>query len=77
MTPGAAMLDRRGVEAAVAALQASLADGDPADAALRARSEAELERLRAAYRAAPAAFTKETLSALRELVELLRDAPGP
>ena len=65
--------DRRAVEAAVASLQESLADGDPADAALRSRCEAALSALRAAYRADPAAFSRETVEALRELSDLLRE----
>jgi len=72
----APLTDRRAVEAAVAALQERLADGDPADAALRSHSEAVLSALRAAYRANPAAFSREVIEALRELSELLREA-GP
>ena len=65
--------DRRAVEAAVTALQERLADGDPADAALRNHSEAVLLALRAAYRVNPAAFSREAIDALRELNELLRE----
>ncbi|HAM35851.1 MAG TPA: hypothetical protein DEB40_08580 [Elusimicrobia bacterium] len=68
--------DRRAVEAAVVSLQQRLADGDPADAALRSRCEAELSALRAAYRLSPAAFSSEAIEALRELSELLRET-GP
>jgi hypothetical protein len=64
--------DRRAVDAAVASLQERLADGDPADAALQISCEAALSALRAAYRASPAAFSRETIEALRELGELLR-----
>lgn len=64
--------DRRAVEAAVAILQERLADGDPADAALQSHCEAALLALRAAYRITPAAFSRETIEALRELSELLR-----
>jgi hypothetical protein len=63
--------DRRAVEAAVASLQESLADGDPGDAALRGRCEAVLATLRAAYRADPALFSPETIAALQELRDLL------
>jgi hypothetical protein len=66
------------VEAAVATLQELLADGDPADAALQSHGEAVLTALRVAYRSNPAAFSKETIEALRELSELLRQAdPDP
>lgn len=68
--------DRRSVEAAVAALQEKLADGDPSDAALRGHCEAVLSALRAAYRADKAAFSRETVEALHELSELLRET-GP
>lgn len=64
--------DRRAVEAAVATLQERLADGDPADAALRSHCEATLLALRAAYRITPTAFSDEAIEALRELSELLR-----
>lgn len=64
--------DRAAVDAAVAALQDRLADGDPSDDALRAECEGGLENLRAAYRANPAAFTPEAIAALREFSELLR-----
>jgi hypothetical protein len=63
--------DRRAVEAAVADLQERLADGDPSDAALRSHCEAALAVLRAAYRANRAAFSPETIAALRELSDLL------
>lgn len=66
---------RKAVETAVTALQARLADGDPADAALRRDAEASIEGLRAAYRADPKAFTPDSIEALKELVELLRDSP--
>ncbi len=69
----APLADRRAVEEAVASLQERLADGDPADAALRSHCEAVLLALRAAYRVTPAAFSKETIEALRELGELLRE----
>lgn len=65
--------DRRAVEAAVASLQERLADGDPADAALRSRCEAVLLALRGAYRVNPAVFSREAIEALRELGELLRE----
>jgi hypothetical protein len=74
----APLSDRRAVEAAVAELQERLADGDPADAALRGRCEQALTALRAAYRANRAAFSPETIAALRELSDLLREAgSGP
>jgi len=73
---GAPLSDRRAVEAAVAGLQERIAEGDPDDAALRSHGEAVLSALRAAYRANPAAFTKEIIEALRELSELLRET-GP
>jgi len=66
--------DRRAVEAAVASLQERLADGDPADAALRSHCEAVLLALRAAYRVNPSDFSRETIEALRELSELLRES---
>ena len=65
--------DRRAVEAAVASLQERLADGDPADTALRNHCEAVLSALRATYRVYPAAFSRESIEALRELSVLLRD----
>ena len=65
---------RRAVEAAVASLQERLAGGDPSDAALRGHCKAVLATLRAAYRADPAAFSREAIEALRELGELLREA---
>ncbi len=65
--------DRRSVEAAVLALQQRLSDGDPSDEALRQEAGRAIEELRAAYRKAPQAFTPETIEALRELVELLRE----
>ena len=65
--------DRRTVDAAVAALQERLADGDPSDAALRSQCEAVLLALRAAYRAHPAAFSREAIETLREISELLRE----
>ena len=68
--------DRRAVEAAVASLQERLADGDPNDAALRGSCEAVLSALRAAYRADRSLFSPETIAALQELRELLREA-GP
>ena len=71
MTKKVPLTDRAGVEKAVAALQEKLAEGDPADEALKAECEAELENLRSAYRASPAAFTKETIEALRDLKDLL------
>jgi len=72
----APLTDRRAVEAAVVSLQERLADGNPADAALRSRCEAALSALRAAYRVNPAAFSREVIEALRELSELLRET-GP
>lgn len=70
--------DRRAVEAAVATLQERLADGDPADAALRSHCEAALSGLRNAYRGNPAAFSTEAIEALRELSDLLRQTdPAP
>ncbi len=66
------LTSRRGVETAVAALQARLADGDPSDDALRQSCETDLEALRAAYRAQPSFFSKETVEALRELRDLLQ-----
>jgi len=70
--------NRRDVEAAVASLQNRLADGDPADAALRSHCEAVLSTLRSAYRVNPAAFSREAIEALRELSELLRETdPAP
>ena len=65
--------DRRAVEAAVASLQERLADGDPADTALRSHCEAVLSALRATYRVNPAAFSRESIEALREFSVLLRD----
>ena len=65
--------DRSAVEAAVACLQEQLANGDPTDTNLRSHCEAVLLALRAAYRANPAAFSRETIEALRELSELLRE----
>ena len=65
--------DRRVVQAAVASLQERLADGDSADAALRSHCEAVLSTLRAAYRVNPAAFSRESIEALREFSVLLRD----
>ncbi len=64
-------MDRQAVEAAVASLRELLEDGDPSDSQLRARGEEILSGLRAAYRAAPALFTPETIETLRELGELL------
>jgi hypothetical protein len=70
--------DRSTVEAAVVSLQERLADGDPADAALRSYCEAVLLTLRAAYRVNPAAFSRESIEALREFSELLRETdPSP
>jgi hypothetical protein len=69
----APLTGRRAVDAAVVSLQERLADGDPADAALRAHCEAALSDLRAAYRANRAAFSREAIDALRELSELLRE----
>ncbi|MFA6316254.1 MAG: hypothetical protein WC943_02460 [Elusimicrobiota bacterium] len=66
--------DKKSVEAAVAALQEKLADGDPSDAELRKSCDAALAGLRASYRANPAAFSKETIEALQELKALLADA---
>ena len=63
----------RAVEAAVTSLQERLADGDPADAALRSHCEAVLLALRAAYRVNSAAFSREAIEALRELSELLHE----
>jgi len=65
--------DRSAVEAAVASLQEHLADGDQTDAALRSDCEAVLSALRTSYRANPATFSRETIEALRELSELLRE----
>ncbi len=74
----APLTDRRAVDAAVASLQERLADGDPADAALRSHCETVLLALRAAYRVNPAAFSREAIEALRELSELLRETdPAP
>ena len=58
----------------MASLQERLADGDPGDLSLRSRCEADLAVLRAAYRLAPTAFSAETIAALRELSDLLREA---
>lgn len=69
-------IDCRAVEAAVASLQERLADGDPADAALRSHCEVVLLALRAAYRVNPAVFSREAIEALRELSELLHET-GP
>ena len=69
--------DRRTVEAAVASLQEGLTDGDPTDAALRSHCEAVLSALRAAYRVNPAAFSRESIEALREFSELLREIDPP
>ena len=66
--------DRRAVETAVASLQERIADGDPADAALQSHCEAVLLALRAAYRVNPAAFSKDTIEALRELSELMHES---
>ncbi|MFA6091724.1 MAG: hypothetical protein WCU88_02725 [Elusimicrobiota bacterium] len=66
--------DRLSVEAAVASLQERVADGDPTDKAFRSHCEAVLSSLRAAYRANPAAFSREIVEALRELSELLRES---
>ncbi len=74
----APLTDRRAVEAAVAALQERLADGDPADLVLQKHCQAVLLTLRTAYRVNPAAFSRETIEALRELSELLRQTdPDP
>jgi hypothetical protein len=67
----AALNDRRSVDSAVASLQDRLADGDPSDLALRKHCQTVLASLRAAYRADPALFTKETIETLREMRELL------
>lgn len=67
--------DRAAVDAAVASLQETLADGDPEDAELRARCQAVLSALRDSYRADPKAFSPEAIEALREFAELLRDQP--
>ena len=72
----APLTDCHAVDAAVASLQERLADGDPADAALRSHCEAALSALRAAYRVNRAAFSREVIEALRELSELLRET-GP
>ena len=64
------LADRAAVEAAVAPLQECLADGDPADAALRSHGESVLLALRAAYRVNPSTFSRESIEALRELNEL-------
>ena len=66
----APLTDRRAVEAAVASLQERLADGDTA---LRSHCEAVLSTLRSAYRVNPAAFSRESIEALREFRELLRN----
>jgi hypothetical protein len=71
----APLKDRRSVETAVSSLQERLADGDPADAALRAHAEAVLAALRAAYRADKTIFSPETIAALQELRELLSGTP--
>lgn len=57
-------IDCRAVEATVASLQERLADGDPADAALRSHCEVVLLALRAAYRVNPAVFSREAIEAL-------------
>jgi hypothetical protein len=67
----APLTSRRTVESAAAALQERFADGNPTDLALREHGQAVLADLRAAYRANPALFTKETIEALQELRELL------
>ena len=67
----APLTDRRSVEAAVASLQERLADGDSSDAGLQSYGQSMLATLRAAYRAAPASFTPETIEALRELKDIL------
>ena len=66
-------VDRAAVEAAVLALQERFADGDPGDAAFRAHCQAVMETLRGAYRGNPAAFSRESIEALREFSDLLRD----
>ena len=66
--------DRAAVEKTVAALQERLADGDPADAALRGECTAVLTDLRAAYRADSSIFSREIVEDLRELSDLLRDS---
>lgn len=66
--------DRSAVEKAVLALQERLADGDPSDPDLRRECEASLSSLREAYRGNKALFSAETVEALRELADLLRDA---
>ena len=71
---GAPLSDRNAVDAAVTDLQERLADGDPSDAELRGHCEAVLTTLRAGYRANPAAFSKESIEALREFSELLRES---
>ena len=67
-------MDRRTVEAAVASLQSFLSDGDPTDAALRGECETVLTALRSAYRADPSAFSPESIEALKELSDLLRES---
>ncbi len=73
---GSPLNDREAVDAAVASLQERLADGDPTDAGLRSHCEAVLTALRASYRTNPSAFSRETVEALREFSELLRESAG-
>ncbi|MDD5656461.1 MAG: hypothetical protein PHF00_04305 [Elusimicrobia bacterium] len=68
----APLSDRSSVEAAVLSLQERLAEGDASDGELRRLCESEIEALRCAFRANPAAFSKECVEALRELADLLR-----
>ena len=75
---GAPLNERETIEAAVASLRERLADGDPTDATLRSHCEAILSALRAAYRVNPAVFSRESIEALREFSELLRETnPTP
>lgn len=68
--------DSLAVDKAVISLQERLADCDPADASMRSHCEAVLSTLRAAYRANPAAFSREAVEALREISDLLKET-GP
>ena len=66
------------VSQAVRLLEERLAEGDPEDPALRAECRKALDSLRAVYRLDPGAFLPETIAALRELGDLLREsAPAP
>jgi hypothetical protein len=65
--------DARAADKAVTSLQERLADGDPTDTTLRSQCENPLLTLCAAYRAHPAAFSREAIKALREVNGLLRE----